>query len=77
MPEKAYIAISRGLIFATDDLAARCLATRHGVLLTGTLGILIRLVREQHISLGTANGLLAKMIDKRYCSPVRKLDDLI
>jgi len=71
------LAISRGLIFATDDLAARRLATRRGVLLTGTLGILIRLVREQHISLETANGLLAKMIDKRYRSPVRRLDDLI
>ena len=71
------LAISRGLILATDDLAARRLATGHGVPLTGTLGILIRLVREHQLSLETANRFLADMIAMRYRSPVKTLDDLI
>lgn len=71
------LAISRGLTLATDDLTARRLATQHDVPLTGTLGILIRLVREEHISLETANRFLADMIAMHYHSPVKRLDDLI
>ena len=71
------LAISRRMTFATDDLAARRLADEHKVPLTGTLGILIRLVREQYLSLEFANGLLAKMIQLRYRAPVKRLDDFI
>ena len=71
------MAITRGLILATDDLAARRKAGEHRVRLTGTIGILIRLVREGHLSLGAANSILAHMIALHYRAPVENLDDLI
>jgi len=71
------LAISRGFILATDDLAARRHAGKRKVLLTGTLGILLRLVREKHLSLDAANHFLAEMIQQRYRSPVHRLDNLV
>ena len=71
------LAISRGLILVTDDLAARQLAQERGVPLTGTVGILLALVRDRVLSLTEANGILAKMIERRYRSPVDRLDELI
>lgn len=71
------LAASRGLILATDDLAARRLAESEGVSLTGTLGVLVALVRHNALSLPGANAMLEAMIQRRYRSPVDKLDDLI
>lgn len=71
------LAIARGFNLVTDDLAARHLAAKRNVLLTGTLGILLRLVREEHLSLDVANHFLAEMIQQRYYSPVHRLDDLV
>ena len=45
--------------------------------LTGTIGILIRLVREGHVPLAAANRILAQMIVLDYRSPVGHLDTLI
>jgi predicted nucleic acid-binding protein len=71
------LAISRGLILVTDDLAARQLAQERGVPLTGTVGILLALVRDGALSLTEANGILAEMVEWRYRSPVDRLDELI
>jgi predicted nucleic acid-binding protein len=71
------LAISRGLTFVTDDLAARRLATDREVSLTGTLGILIALVRDDALSPQKANGILTAMIERGYRSPVDRLDELI
>jgi predicted nucleic acid-binding protein len=71
------LAISRGLILATDDLAARQLAQERDVLLTGTVGILIAMVRDGSLALTEANAILAEMIGLRYRSPVDRLDELI
>ena len=71
------LAISRGLILATDDLAARQLAQERDVLLTGTVGILIAMVRDGSLSLTKANAILAEMIGLRYRSPVDRLYELI
>ncbi len=71
------LAISRRLVFATDDLAARRLARKNKVHLTGTLGILIALVRNNTLSLADANAMLSVMIRRHYRSPVDRLDDLI
>lgn len=71
------LAVSRRLVLVTDDLAARRLAEERGVRLTGTLGILIALVREDVLTLDQANGMLATMIEQRYRSPVDRLDDLV
>jgi predicted nucleic acid-binding protein len=71
------LAIARGLTFVSDDLAARRLAEANGVPLTGTLGILIRLVREGALPLNEANAMLSAMIERCYRSPVDRLDDLV
>ncbi len=70
-------AISRRLTLVTDDLAARRLAGQRGVSLTGTLGILVTLVRDSVFPLKDANAMLAVMIQRRYRSPVDSLDDFI
>ncbi len=71
------LAASRGVILATDDLAARRLAPGEGVSLTGTLGVLVALVRDDALPLSEANEMLEAMIQRRYRSLVDKLDDLI
>jgi len=71
------LAISHQLVFVTDDLTARRLATARNVALTGTLGILIALVRTNALSLSEANEILATMIQRRYHAPVDRLDGLI
>jgi predicted nucleic acid-binding protein len=71
------VARSRGYVVVTDDLAARRAAGSHNIDVTGTIGILVRLVRERHVSLQEANDLLAGMIVLRYRSPVARLDDLV
>jgi len=71
------LAIARELAFVTDDWAARRLAKEHQVSVTGTLGILVTLVREKALSLSDANELLKDMIRRRYRSPVDSLDAMI
>jgi predicted nucleic acid-binding protein len=71
------LAITRGLTLITDDLAARELAADRGVRLTGTIGILLALVREGSLSLSRANAVLTAMIQRHYRSPVHRLDDLV
>jgi predicted nucleic acid-binding protein len=71
------LAISRRMTLVTDDLAARRLAEKSKVSLSGTLGILIALVRHDALSLKEANAILAIMIQRHYRSPVDRLDELI
>ena len=71
------LAISRSFTFVTDDLAARKLAEERKVPITGTLGILITLVRNEHISLKEANMMLKDMINRDYRAPIERLDELI
>jgi predicted nucleic acid-binding protein len=70
-------AVSRGMILATDDLAARRRASRRGVHLTGTVGILVEMVRSDLLKLEEANGILSTMIGARYLAPCERLDDLL
>ena len=71
------LAIVQELTLASDDLAARREATQRGVHLTGTVGILVRAVRQQQMTLAQANQMLARMIVLHYRAPVQRLDDLI
>jgi predicted nucleic acid-binding protein len=71
------LAITRRMTLVTDDLAARRLAEKRKVPLSGTLGILIALVRHNALSLKEANAMLAAMIQRRYRSPVDCLDEFI
>lgn len=71
------LAMARGLVLATDDLAARRLAQCRGVDLTGTIGILVALVRDGRLALEQANATLAAMIARGYRAPVDRLDALV
>lgn len=71
------LAISRGLILVTDDLAARRLAQEWNVSVTGTVGILIALVRTDVLSLQEANDILTTMIRQRYRSPIDRLNEFV
>jgi predicted nucleic acid-binding protein len=67
------VAKGRGVVFASDDRMARAEAAGLGVPLTGTLGILLRAVREGACDARVADGYLAAMIDVGFFSPVRSL----
>jgi predicted nucleic acid-binding protein len=67
------VAKRRGCHFASDDRMARTEAARLGVPLTGTLGILVKAVREGVCDLEAADAYLAKMIESGFFSPVRSL----
>jgi predicted nucleic acid-binding protein len=71
------LAVSRHIILITDDLAARRLAEKREVSLSGTLGLLVALVRQGSISLKEANTILAAMIQGHFRSPVDNLDEFI
>lgn len=77
--ESACLAVARihRLTFASDDIAARTTAKTLGVRITGTVGILIRMIRGQEISLQIGNDLLRKMIAMNYRAPIARLDDLV
>ena len=74
--EASCMAIGRmhKLLVATDDRAARLRAAELGVRVTGTLGILVRLVQEEHLPLTDANELLMHMRQLGYYSPMDELD---
>jgi len=70
------VALVRNGRFLTDDRDARKLAAQLKVPISGTLGILLRLVQIEELSLPDANQILAQMIAKGYRSPVEKLEFL-
>lgn len=70
------LAVSRNMIFVTDDLAARKAGTRRNIRVTGTVGLLVEMVRSSVLPIAEANALLKKMIDNGYRSPVNRLDEL-
>lgn len=67
------LAAERGYVFACDDRLARSEAARLGILLTGTVGILIKAVRVGLIDLKKANQVLKLMITAGFYSPVKKI----
>ena len=71
------MAVARGGRVLTDDRDARELARRLRIPLSGTLGILTRLVDISHLSLDRADALLSQMIAAGYRSPVTFLRDVI
>jgi predicted nucleic acid-binding protein len=72
------IAHCRGWRFLTDDQAARAYAERLQVSCSGTLGVLLHVIRQGHLTLDEGNALLHKMITHaKYRSPVRDLRILL
>jgi predicted nucleic acid-binding protein len=70
------LALARSCTFLSDDFAARRLAASEGVNVSGTLGVLRKLIADEHLTLTEADHLLGLMIDQGYRSPVRSLADL-
>lgn len=71
------VAHSRDGLLVSDDADARGAAKRLGIVVSGTLGVLVLAVRRSLLTLAEANELLGNMIDAGYRSPMTRLDDLI
>ena len=67
------IARSRRYHFASDDRAARAEAALLHVKITGTIGILLRGVKEDVIDISEGDRLLKRMIKAGFFSPVTSL----
>ena len=70
------MALNRRCRLVTDDRDAREYARRLQIPLSGTLGILIRLVEIEHLTIEQADGLLSRMLEAGYRSPVLSLREL-
>lgn len=70
------VALERNLPLATDDMMARDVARRRGVIITGTLGILGWAVKSGLLSLARGDEILKAMREKGYFSPVESLREL-
>lgn len=63
---------------ATDDLPARELAAERGIELTGSIGILVRLVLRNELSIDEADAILERwIVDARYRSPVESVREVL
>lgn len=71
------VADSRKVGLLTDDRPARDRAQVLGVTLSGTLGVLLRLVNAGRLSAEEADELLIRMIQARFRSPVTSLTELL
>jgi predicted nucleic acid-binding protein len=71
------IAIRNGYRVFTDDRDARRLAAARYIPISGTLGILVRLIDLRIIALSEADHLLGQMITAGYRSPVTFLERLL
>jgi predicted nucleic acid-binding protein len=71
------IAVHRQGLLVCDDAKARREAQRHGVTVTGTIGILVLNVRQGNLTPADGNSVLTHMIAQGYRSPITVLDDLL
>ncbi len=67
----------RGGIVVTDDRAARSCCAEHGIGVTGTIGILLALVRDDMLACGEADAILAKMVKNGFYSPLASIACLL
>ncbi len=70
------VALARSGTIFTDDRDARRYAQLLGVPVSGTLGALVLLVRDRHLTLGQANVSLQAMIEVGYRSPINSLEEI-
>ena len=71
------VASMRGWTLATDDRDARRVAAQFQVAVTGTIGILVRLVDEGILDLEKAEATLDQMIAAGYYSPIGSLREVL
>lgn len=70
------VVLSRGGLLLTDDRVARQLAVSLNLEVSGTLGILHRLVQREVLTLDEADELLVEMMAQGYRSPFRSLREI-
>lgn len=70
------VAVKRSGIVVTDDRGARKQAMKYNVGMSGTLGVLKKLIDEGHLTASQADEHLAEMIAKGYYSPVTRFSQL-
>ncbi len=70
------VAIERKAGLFSDDRDARRYARRHGIRVSGTLGALLLLVKDGHLTVAEADDCLQGMIAHGYRSPVGSLADI-
>ena len=71
------MAIERQYRVLTDDRAGRKIALQKKCAVSGTLGILVRLVDLERLTLSQADKILEQMVAGGYRSPVSSLSELI
>ncbi len=71
------IAHHRQWTFLSDDKAARQVGARIKVPVSGTVGLLLSLVKRRLLALGEADAILGRMIQKGYYSPVASLNEIL
>lgn len=71
------MASARGYRVFTDDRDAREIAVQMQVPISGTLGVLVRLIQQKHLTLDQANELLRRMIAAGYRAPLSDLREIL
>lgn len=69
-------AASRGLLMLSDDRDARELGRSLGLGISGSLGVLDRIVSNDTLSLEEADALLSDMVRRGFRSPFRSLREI-
>ena len=77
--EAACIAVvaARGGLVLTDESAARRVAAGLRIEISGTLGVLSRLLEREILDVEQGDALLVTMVARGYRSPVRSLRELV
>lgn len=76
--EALAVAEHRQGLLVTDDGAARSLARERNVRFTGTIGVLVELVENDHLSEATADAWLKELVDDAdYRAPSREFSDFL
>jgi len=70
------VAASRGFLLLSDDWEARAVGRSLGLEVSGSLGVLDRLVSNQVLSLEDADARLAEMVLRGFRSPYRSLREI-
>lgn len=70
------IAHERNWMFLTDDKAARTAGKRLQIPISGTLGSLVRLIKQGQLSFDEAENMLMKLIANGYHAPINSLSEI-
>lgn len=70
------VAVSRGYLMLSDDWDARALSRSLGLEVSGSVGVLDRLVSRQVLSLDEADAFLAEMVRRGFRSPYQSLREI-